>query len=410
MFDGFTQLNNIMDNFKKILGEVGSIFSDVFGPALYTLNSILQIPFVQKTSAWVIAIGSVVTAYISLVALLKKINSSIKTQTDLLSKANLFQRETKAVNDVILAMDFKLLKIQSELTKKLEKQLQLRAKLAYLLDDSKGALLETPVQILSDSQMKKLLKQNPRSQFDFNAFFGGKVNFKNAKKMFNSIEETLVDKTMDEINKLNTDIFENLSNEIKNLSDSQKQAILESKGFSQALKDLTQGLMAGGQGAVVFSEVLANFLSSKRSVDLLFNDGSSTKVKLPDANKIKKLKNIWRDAAGLGATITAVLSGLTIKSGFTATLTAIKNGFAYIMAAIKGFVAGMGGVAAMLKGLLVASGWAVIIVGGLIALVDGIKMLYNVFTGQTWNQGTITGWIADWLSRRFRSARKDESN
>lgn len=77
MFDGFTQLNNVLDNFKSILGKVGEIFSDVFGPALKLVNGFLELPFVKSTTAWVIAIGSVTAAYLSIHNILNKISKEI---------------------------------------------------------------------------------------------------------------------------------------------------------------------------------------------------------------------------------------------------------------------------------------------------------------------------------------------
>ena len=56
MYDGWAQLNKLFDQFKEILGGVGEIFSNVFGPVLSTLNSILEIPFVKSTAAWIVAI------------------------------------------------------------------------------------------------------------------------------------------------------------------------------------------------------------------------------------------------------------------------------------------------------------------------------------------------------------------
>jgi hypothetical protein len=147
MFDGFTQLTILLDNFKEILAGVGKIFSDVFGPALYAVNSFLQIPFVKNTAAWSIAIGSVATAYISVVALLKKINSSIKTQTDLLGKANLFHREEKVLKDIMLVKDGKLYTIQRKLLQNLDKQVKLRAKLAYYTGQTEAAFLELPASL-----------------------------------------------------------------------------------------------------------------------------------------------------------------------------------------------------------------------------------------------------------------------
>jgi hypothetical protein len=86
MYDGWTQLNKLFDQFKEILGDVGSIFSSVFGPLLHTLNAILEIPFVKSTLAWGVAVGSVSVGYISLMSVLRKITAISGAQYVLSSK------------------------------------------------------------------------------------------------------------------------------------------------------------------------------------------------------------------------------------------------------------------------------------------------------------------------------------
>lgn len=77
MNDGWVQLNLLFENFKEILGDVGEIFSAVFGPILNVFNSILEIPLVKSTTAWVIAIGGVIAGFVTLTSLLKKIGSAL---------------------------------------------------------------------------------------------------------------------------------------------------------------------------------------------------------------------------------------------------------------------------------------------------------------------------------------------
>lgn len=121
--------------------------------------------------------------------------------------------------------------------------------------------------------------------------------------------------------------------------------------------------MEGGSATYVFTEVLSNVLSSISSFNLKFKDGSKANVKLPDANKTKKLLNVWRAAAEAGAIISAAIAGFTLKGGIVSLCASIKTGLATALAAIKGFVAGMGGVVAGLSVLGAAVGWITIIVG-----------------------------------------------
>jgi hypothetical protein len=113
--------------------------------------------------------------------------------------------------------------------------------------------------------------------------------------------------------------------------------------------------MAGGQSAFVFTEILMDVLSSKGLTKLKFKDGSLADVKLPDANKTKKLLNVWRAAADAGVIISAAIAGFTLKGGIVSLCASIKTGLAIALAAIKGFVAGLGGVKA---GLILLGGVA----------------------------------------------------
>lgn len=49
------------------------------------------------------------------------------------------------------------------------------------------------------------------------------------------------------------------------------------------------------------------------------------------------------------------------------------------------------------------------LLAGLIVLHDGIKMLYNVFAGNKWNKGTITGWIADKITDKLEGGAQDRA-
>lgn len=115
MLDGWKQLNILIDNFKQILGQVGGIFSKVFGPVLAAFNSILKIPFVKSVSAWSIALGAVAIAYLSILNLLRKLLKVEQKRVDLekVSKGKLAAIEAQQKLNKLVAQ-------QLQLTKKIE--------------------------------------------------------------------------------------------------------------------------------------------------------------------------------------------------------------------------------------------------------------------------------------------------
>lgn len=167
-------------------------------------------------------------------------------------------------------------------------------------------------------------------------------------------EGSALDKTFKKLWDISGTAVDDLAEEIKNLSDAEKQAILQSGTFSKSLKDLTQGLMAGGESAAVFTGILMDVLTARGFHNLKLK-GGNVDVKLPDANKTKKLLNVWRAAAEAGAIISTAIAGFTIKGAIVSLCAKIKTGLAFALAAIKGFVAGLGGVKA---GLILLGGVA----------------------------------------------------
>lgn len=85
-YSAWQQLNNLFENFKDILAQVGSIFNVVFGPVLATLNAILELPFVKSTLAWVIALATLGYGISALVKLSEKLNMVLETQIDVLKE------------------------------------------------------------------------------------------------------------------------------------------------------------------------------------------------------------------------------------------------------------------------------------------------------------------------------------
>jgi hypothetical protein len=83
IFDGWAQLNRLMDEFKGVLGEVGDIFSSALGPILKVLGDLVAIPFVKSTLAWGVAIGGVAVGYIALMKTLNKVSKLLGMQNNL---------------------------------------------------------------------------------------------------------------------------------------------------------------------------------------------------------------------------------------------------------------------------------------------------------------------------------------
>ena len=133
MLDGWQQLNKLLDNFKQILGQVGGIFSKVFGPVLSVFNTILEIPFVKSVTAWSIALGSVIAGYLSIVSLLTKVIKSTKQNTKV---QQLTLDTSEKINQ--LAKEYNtLLNQRVQLTDSLNQMTEKRAKIKEVLS-SKG--------------------------------------------------------------------------------------------------------------------------------------------------------------------------------------------------------------------------------------------------------------------------------
>lgn len=123
MYDGWSQLNKLFDQFKEILSEVGSIFSKVLSPILGVLNGILEIPFVKSTVAWGIAIGAVVVGYSALMKTLNKVGSLLKINNGIL------QLEPDVLQ--------KIFELQNKILKTKESQLKVVKQMAEL-ESGKG--------------------------------------------------------------------------------------------------------------------------------------------------------------------------------------------------------------------------------------------------------------------------------
>lgn len=143
MYDGWAQLNKLFDQFKEILGGVGEIFSNVFGPILSTLNAILEIPLVKSTATWVVAVTGVAYGYAALLKTLSLIRTTMigtaeaqKLSAELQVKAIQNNAKVLAIKKDELKIRERILDIETKLAKN---KADLKAK-GLKTDDRKTAL------------------------------------------------------------------------------------------------------------------------------------------------------------------------------------------------------------------------------------------------------------------------------
>lgn len=414
MFDGFTQLTILLDNFKEILAGVGKIFSDTFGPAIYAVNSFLQIPFVKDTAAWAIAVGSVVAAYVSLVSLLKKINDSIKTQTDATKELNLLNdlqnRQNKDYNSSLMHRST----ILTQLIRKTKELMKISGSGDVFLGEFfsfKGSGLKTNLRHEFESFYKELRKAG-NDKVKINAILDEKSllrqiqNFFRKHKMNHLLMSYSYEKETGK-GKFRNDLYakkasnpqlleaskefntlmldsKDLAVELSNLSKTELIAIQNSNAFNSSIRALAGGLLAGQGPMNALFYAIANNAS-------VINEASKKLSK--SLSLLKDMGEVFIVAGVAGRRFQRFMTSLFSGKLFVSLVAKIKSTFTLIGSAISGFVAGLGGIKAA---ALLLGKFLVIIVGGFIVLHDGIKMLYNLFAGNTWNKGTITGWIADW--------------
>lgn len=377
MFDGFTQLTILLDNFKEILAGVGKIFSDVFGPAIYAVNSFLQIPFVKDTTAWAIAIGSVATAYISVVSLLKKINDSIKTQTETTKELNLLNdlqnRQNKDYNSSLMHRS----KILTQLIRKTKELMKITDSGDVFLGEFfsfKGSGLKTDLRheyesfykelrkagndqvkidaILDEKsllvQIQNFFKRNKMNQLLMSYSYDyEKGNFRNQLYKEKSLDPNLL-AVSKEFNSLMLD-SKDLAVELSKLSKTELIAIQNSNAFNSTIRALAGGLLAG-QGPM---NALFNAIANNASV---INEASKKLSK--SLSLLKDMGEVFIVAGVAGRRFQRFMKSLFSGKFFVSLVAKIKSTFTLIWQAISGFVAGLGG----LKG-------AALLLGGLAKII-----------------------------------------
>ena len=191
MYDGWAQLNKLFDQFKEILGGVGEIFSNVFGPVLSTLNAILEIPFVKSTAAWIVAITGVAYGYAALLKTLGLIRTTMVGTAEAQKLSAELQVKAVQNNAKVLAIKKEELKIQERIA-------DIQAKLAKNAGDmrSKGLGLSDRTTALG-GERASLMSQ--------------KTNANNALKAYQADAEKALDAIGAEFKDLSASTVEALS-------------------------------------------------------------------------------------------------------------------------------------------------------------------------------------------------------
>lgn len=319
MYDGWTQLNILFDNFKEILAEVGGIFSDIFSPIISTLNAVIQIPFVKNVTAWGIALGSIVVGYVSLVKIMREVTSLTKSQTEMLKMMPEELEKIRAISRRILNSN--------------------AAFDAWDYKSRTGAFPNAPI-VEKITQKEWYMSQTPEQNMH-NITIG----------------------------------MEKIAYELKGMFPAFSKTYLASQGINSTVIGILEKFN-------IFNGVL------------------------------KESKAVTIGAAAAEKLLALERSLLGVKTlGLAGALQKLKKSFIEIGVAIGVFFKTLGG-GALLKGLGVFSAILLKIAlvvgaaaGAFIILFDSIKGLINLINGKSFYEGTISNWIAEFLSG-FKEAEK----
>jgi hypothetical protein len=94
------------------------------------------------------------------------------------------------------------------------------------------------------------------------------------------------------------------------------------------------------------------------------------------------------------------LSRMNLASGTSilgAMFKKISIAFGAFWKTLSGGIAGLAGVKTAFTAIGLAAAKLSVVLLGIVAVFDVIKVIVNLFTGQDWNSGTITRWFAEWV-------------
>lgn len=334
MFDGWSQLNITLDEFKSILGDVGKIFSTVFGPALKVFNSILQIPFVKSTTAWVVAIGSVYLGFISLLGVLKRIKTLMENTSS-----------TRKLNNK-----------EIEQSNKLQKQ--------FVLLKQREYHLQQKIQDLYANRQS--LKQQAKQVGQGVSKRGTQIGreYDNDANKLSAANKDLA-KTQQDIKAV--------ANELSGLGQDALQALASMTGLDEEFQ--------------LFVNALA--------LSKITTKGNTIAIIAETAAKIKNTIATWASASAnksvsIGGAFTSVLVALGaslkwVAGFFVKTLPALLKPVLTVLTST------------VLPILLAVGKILLYVAAAIIIPFDAVTMLINIFSGKDLYTGTISKWIAEFI-------------
>lgn len=339
MFDGWTQLNILLDNFKEVLADVGDKFSTVFGPALKVLNEIMEIPFVKSVTAWSIAIGTVVVGYVALIKTISQIKKLLGDINENTKSSEVRQQALK--------------KIAQQYNKTLKQRLYLLRQISELQNAQKSL---TNNKKYTNSGMSKLQDLSNL----FNQSSADKLNQKlgNMRGFFDE----------------NTQSIEKLKTSLKDLSPSAKQL---SNTFGKVIPNdfmellITMGLLSKVTKSLT-AAIIIETIAKKASA-------AASKINAAAEGLWAGFKNIFGAGAGAAGAAGGFKALGTLLAGLGKALAPLLLALGKLLAVVAGIASAIAIVAMLLEGLFKWD-WKEIFHGKIAtSLANGIYAIYDIF-------------------------------
>lgn len=392
MFDGWTQLNILMDNFKEILGGVGKIFSTTFGPIFKTLNGILEIPFVKSTAAWSIAIGSVAVGFNSLKKLLTQIAKNTKDIVDV--EAARIPNNATLLNyqQQYLLLKAKELRLQLEIAKvtqagnqrKISGQLSYTQK--YMDEDSKKEYtkftreVETKLDLGSAEQQLSYLNNMSNKT---------SLSLKGLTREIETWGKSLTGIDLSQMTMLGQmsgyfkDMILGLDSNIKIVGERFNNASVLGYNLAQAVKQSNASFKGLFTSLKKLNPSTNTLTRSLKSVPIMFKN-IGTSIKTFYNSYINEFAN-GTNLKGIGKHIKALTS--LLGAGLTVAFRALMK---------------------FLPKLLVSLGKLLLVIGVIVIVLDTITAIKNIVNGKDWQEGSIMMAVAESSFLSFATGLNDE--
>lgn len=392
MFDGWTQLNILMDNFKEILGGVGKIFSTTFGPVIKTLNSILEIPFVKSTAAWSIAIGSVAVGFNTLKKLLTQIAKNTK---------DIVNVEAARIPNNATLLDYQ----QQYLLLK-AKELRLQLEIAKVTQEGNQRKISGQL-----SYTQKYMNEDSKKEYaKFTREVETKLDLGSAEQQLSYLNN-MSNKTTLSLKGLTREI-ETWGNSLTGIDFSQMSMLGQMSGyFKEMLLGLDSNISILGERFNNASVLGYNLANAVKQNSLSFKGLFTSLKKLnPSTNSlVRSLKSVPNMFKNIGT---------SIKTFYNSYINEFANGtnLKGVSKHIKGLTSLLGAglltvfrtLLKFLPKLLLGLGKLLIVIGAVVIVLDAIKAIKNIANGKDWQEGSIMMKIAESSFLSFATGLDDE--